>query len=427
MYKKILSLCLVILMALSCFAVSVSAYTPSLESVFENAFIWYNKEKGSTVDEESLYIRRIGSAGKYDVYRAYFGEIIPLESQQIIGGYIFTYGSLVGDEETNPTGLYAFNGPELMPLKEAYDKGLVDLDMLYEESVPKDGIIPLDEDDELKLKCKTAYIKQYGLTGEMAQYAHVPFAIQYENYAVFRVYPGVVQPMESFQYMYGYLFWEANIIGHEKENPTGLYTLDNYGNVETLYATVNKSFIDLDELYPTLSKVAPMYMSGDIDSDSKITIKDATLIQKYLAKIPEALDTVYNHRIGYCVMEADEPWGLKMFDSYAEVNIKDATYIQKKVANMIIPHNNVPPFDYNDVIVYVDGENVKNEYTLEDFPEYEFESIERWDSQDLELSILTLSLKNPGKSNLINAVNSLKHRVGTEFSDVTPEYIPTTD
>ena len=427
MYKKILSLVLVLVLALSCFVLSVSAYTPSLESVFENAFIWYNKEKGSTVDEESLYIRRIGSAGKYDVYRAYFGEIIPLESQQIIGGYIFTYGSLVGDKETNPTGLYAFNGPELMPLKEAYDKGLVDLDMLYDESVPKDGIIPLDEDDELQLKCKTAYIKQYGLTGEMAQYSWVDFAIQYENYAVFRVYPGIVQPMESFQYMYGYLFWEANIIGHEKENPTGLYTLDNYGNVETLYATVNKSFIDLNELDPTLSKVAPMYMSGDIDSDSKITIKDATLIQKYLAKIPEALDVVNDHNVGYCVMEVDQPWGLDMFGGYSEVTIKDATYIQKKVANMIIPHNNVPPFYYNNVIVYVDGVNVKNEYTLEDFPEYEFESIERWDSQYLELSILTLSLKNPGKSNLINAVNSLKHRVGTEFSDVTPEYIPTND
>lgn len=427
MYKKILSLVLVLVLALSCFVLSVSAYTPSLESVFENAFIWYNKEKGSTVDEESLYIRRIGSAGKYDVYRAYFGEIIPLESQQIIGGYIFTYGSLVGDEETNPTGLYAFNGPELMPLKEAYDKGLVDLDMLYDESVPKDGIIPLDEDDELQLKCKTAYIKQYGLTGEMAQYSWVDFAIQYENYAVFRVYPGIVQPMESFQYMYGYLFWEANIIGHENDNPTGIYTLDNYGNVESLYETANKGFIDLDEIYPTLSKVAPMYMAGDIDSDSKITVKDATLIQKYLAKIPEALDVVYNHRLGYCVMEVDQPWGLKMFDSYAEVNIKDATYIQKKVANMIIPHNNEPPFDYNNVIVYVDGENIKEEYTLEDFPEYEFESIERWDSQYLELSILTLSLKNPSKSNVIDAINSLKYREGTEFSEVTAEYIPTSD
>lgn len=427
MYKKILSLGLIFILVFSCFALSVSAYEPSLESLFKEPFIWYNKNLGSTVDEESLYIRHIGSARKYDVYRAYYGEIIPLESQQMIGNYIFTYGSLVGDEELNPTGLYAYNGVELMTLKEAYDKDLVDLDLLYEESVPKDGMVFIGEDNELKTKCKTAYIEQYEIKGEMAQYAHVPFAIQYENYAVFRVYPGIVQPMESFQYMYGYLFWEANIIGHEKENPTGLYTLDNYGNVETLYATVNKSFIDLDELYPTLSKVAPMYMSGDIDSDSKITIKDATLIQKYLAKIPEALDVVNDHDVGYCVMEVDQPWGLDMFGGYSEVTIKDATYIQKVVANMIIPHNNVPPFDYNNVIVYIDGENIKNEYTLEDFPEYEFDSIERWDSQYLELSILTLSLKNPGKSNLINAVNSLKHRVGTEFSDVTPEYIPTND
>ncbi len=424
MYKRILSLMLVFVMMCRVFAVSVSAFEPSLESVFEDAFVRYLESDGSTIDEEFIYVRRIGNAGKFDVYRAYYGEVCTVETQQIIGDYMFNYGALVGDEETNPTGLYAFNGPELMTLKEAYDKGLVDLDVLYKESTPKDGIVFLGEDSELKTKCKAAYIEEYGLTGDMAQYSSVPFAIQYENYAVFRFYPHVLLPMESFQYMDGYLFLEGNIIGTD-DNPTGLYTLDNYGNVQSLYETVNESFIDLDEIYPTLSEVAPMYISGDIDDDKKLTVKDATLIQKYLAKIPEALKAVYNHSAGYWVMEADEPWAMKMFDGTAEVNIKDATYIQKKAAK-IIHEENMPPFDYNNVLVYLEGENTK-EYTLEDFPEYEFDGIERWDSQYLELSIITLSLKNPSKSNVIDAVNSLKYREGTEFSEVTAEYIPTSD
>lgn len=431
MYKKILSLCLVLLMALSCFAVSVSAYTPSLESLFKDPFTKYVEQDGSSVDEEFLYINYIGSAGKCSVYRAYYGEVCALETSQIIGDYKFTYGALVGDEETNPTGLYAWDefGFGIMTLKEAYDKGYADLDALYKSEDYNRGIYPLTEGEKetiLKNKCKEAYVKEFDVPDSFEFPVSVHFAVEFENYTVFRASHLAPPQMEAFQYIDGYWFATPCIWGNDDNNPTGIYTLDNYGNVQSLYETANEGFIDLDELYPTLSKAAPMYMAGDIDSDQKLTVKDATLIQKYLAKIPEALDTVYNHIIGYCVMEADEPWGMKMFDSYAEVNIKDATYIQKKVAKMV-HEENAPPFDYNNVIVYIEGENVKEEYTLEDFPEYEFESMERWDSQHLELSILTLRLKNPGKSNLINAVNSLKYREGTEFSDITPEYIPTND
>ncbi len=417
MYKKILSVTLALVIVCGAFAVSVSAYTPSLESVFENAFIRYNQKIGSTVDEESLYIRRIGSAGVYDVYRAYSGEIRNLECQQIIGGYIFTYGSLVGDEELNPTGVYAFNGVEIIPLKEAYDKGLVDLDKLYVEAYKKDGIIPLGESDELKIKCKTVYIEKYSVTGESAEHSSVAFAVQYENYTVFRVYPFAVLPMESFQYMDGYWFWEGNIIGSDN-NPTGLYTLDNYGNVESLYETVNKGFIDLDELSPTLSEVAPMYISGDIDDDKRLTVKDATLIQKYLAKVPEAVEKVYSHRLSYCIMETDEPWRASMFESYSRVNIKDATYIQKKLAKMVFEEG-PQPFYEDRVVTWVLDET--KQYTLEDFPEYSFERMEQ------EGSCIVLYLKEAGKANVVDAVNSLLYREGADLADVTAEYIPTED
>ncbi len=422
MYKKILSLCLVLLMALSCFGISVSAYTPSLESVFEDAFVRYLQIDGSTVDEEFVYVRRIGSAGKYDVYRAYYGEACALETSQIIGDYMFTYGALAGDEETNPTGLYAYNGAELMTLKEAYDKDLVDLDELYEEATSKDGIIFLGENNELKTKCKTAYIEQYGLTGEMAQYSQVVFAIQYENYAVFRVYPGVVQPMESFQYIDGYWFWEGNLIGDETDNPTGLYTLDNYGNVQSLSKTVNEGFIDLDEIYPVLSEATPMYMAGDIDGDKQLTVKDATLIQKYLVKIPEAVDKVYDHYLGLQVMDADLSGGTEMFGSEGvEVNIKDATYVQKKVAK-IIKEEDLQPFEYGEILVTIDGVDIPD-YTVEDFPEYAFKSIEINKMNTLGFTMIILELETEGKANVIDAINSLRYRVGTEFMSVYPNYL----
>ena len=416
MYKKILSLALALMIMGSCLCISVSA-VPSQESVFKEAFIRYSEQQGTASDEEYLHIRRIGSAGDYDVYRAYYEPCMEATSKQIIGDYVFNLNVTVGDEATNPTGLYAFNGVELIPLKEAYDKGLVDLDKLYAEASDDEEFVPLSENEKLKIKCKTAYIEEYGITGEMAEYSWVTFAVQYENYALFRVYPHMVLPMESFQYLDGYLFWEGNIIGSEDNNPTGLYTLDNYGNVEALSATVYKSFIDLDELYPTLSEVAPMYISGDIDSDGKLTVKDATLIQKYLAKVPEAVKTVYEHRLGYCVMEVDEPWELKMFGGSSKVTVKDATYIQKKVAKMIFDEK-MPPFLYDRICIWFNEEH-KEEYTLADFPEYEFERLEQNDIY------LTLYLKNPSKANAIDAVNSLKYREGTDFLSVNVEYIPT--
>ncbi len=62
------------------------------------------------------------------------------------------------------------------------------------------------------------------------------------------------------------------------------------------------------------------YLTGDVNLDGKLNIRDATLIQKHLAKIVE--------------LTADQ---LKLadFDLNGKVNIKDATYIQKKIANII--------------------------------------------------------------------------------------------
>ncbi len=62
------------------------------------------------------------------------------------------------------------------------------------------------------------------------------------------------------------------------------------------------------------------YLHGDVNRDGKLNIRDATLIQKYLAKL-ETLD--------------EEQIALADFNNDAKVNVKDATAIQKKIANLI--------------------------------------------------------------------------------------------
>lgn len=70
-------------------------------------------------------------------------------------------------------------------------------------------------------------------------------------------------------------------------------------------------------------KPNPNYMIGDADENSKINIKDATTLQKHLAKLITLSDT------GVLAGDANED---------GKLNVKDATEIQKHLANL--PSNN---------------------------------------------------------------------------------------
>ncbi len=61
------------------------------------------------------------------------------------------------------------------------------------------------------------------------------------------------------------------------------------------------------------------YELGDVNRDSKLSIRDATFIQKYLAKMIEF---------------DEEQIALADFSADGKVNIKDATLIQKRIANL---------------------------------------------------------------------------------------------
>ncbi|MBQ8796043.1 MAG: dockerin type I repeat-containing protein [Clostridia bacterium] len=542
MYKKILSLCLVLLLALSCVSVSVSAYDPSLESLFKAPFIEYLQQDGSSVDEEFLYINYIGSTDKCSVYRAYYGEVCNVETEQIIGDYKFTYGALVGDEKTNPTGLFAWDkfGFGILPLKEAYDKGYVDLDLLYETKDSEHGMYPLTEGEELMQTLKDAYIKQwredhkhleevnwfdgtleyfyyigeagchvfqaaaipgspvvpedvigdyrftagmcmsycetnpagmfaykdgelmtlreayekglvdlellyeisdknyvmtpleeeeilinlckaeleeeYGIEDAGADGSYISFAVKFDNYTVFQW--RLKNPMSAFQYsyLYGYWFDEGGVLGN--------YTLDNYGNVEKLEETLHKGFIYLDEICEKLPEEAQIYLKGDADIDGKVTVKDATLVQKFVAKYPKVVTEFVNDPVRIAVADMDSSGGFgdpDWVNNRREITVKDATYIQKVVAGIIRDFDRQAPFYTNEVYLTPTQENTK-EYALEDFPEYEFEKLEALKDEE---NRIVLTLKNPGHTNVIDAVNSLNYRVGTEFEDVYVALIPT--
>lgn len=279
---------------------------------------------------------------------------------------------------------------------------------------------PVDPEITLKNKCKVGFMEEFGIATEDEDEVYVEFAVKFANYTVFRATFGGSPALETYDYIDGYWFWAGAIFGDEDYNPTGLYTLDNYGNVESLEETENKGFIDMDDIFPELSEKCKMYLAGDIDDDKKLTVKDATLIQKYLAKVPEARDKVYSHYLGIKVMDADLSGGDALFGYEPSVNIKDATYIQKKVAKIIGGSDDRQPFEYGEILVTTSSEDEKI-YTVEDFPEYEFESIERIDLSWGDMYVL--KLKNYGKEYVIDAVNSLKYREGKDVVNVFPNWL----
>jgi len=270
-----------------------------------------------------------------------------------------------------------------------------------------------NEDELLKSLCKSEFEEEYGIEDISAEGDYISFALKFDNYIVFQW--RFRNPMSSFSFRYidGYWFDEGEILGN--------YTLDNYGNVETLAETAGRGFIDMDELFRKLPEDADMHLLGDVDGDKEVTVKDATLVQKFVAKYPDVVRDLMNDPVRIAVADVDFSGGFDDPDwvnNRNEVTVKDATYIQKKVAR-IFGEDDRQPFEYGEILVFIDGVDT-HEYTLEDFPEYAFTGIEVKKLNALKLTMIKLKFEAEGEAGVIDAINSLKHREGTEFESVSP-------
>lgn len=93
-----------------------------------------------------------------------------------------------------------------------------------------------------------------------------------------------------------------------------------FENSTTAEETTEPSDTEADSTEETKPTENHDYLIGDVDGNEKVNIKDATLIQKNIAKL-----VTFDERQEYAAdVNRDE-----------KVNIKDATLIQKKIANLI--------------------------------------------------------------------------------------------
>ncbi len=135
-------------------------------------------------------------------------------------------------------------------------------------------------------------------------------------YGLFR--GGQVQSQEYSEEIIDDLLIIGSKYTHSDDNPTGLFAVTESGVIRTLKEGFDLNVLHIDQVAMTLPHV---YVIGDADYDWKLTIKDATMIQKILAGLKDYEDVV-------CVSRPEDK------DRDGRVTIKDATAIQKQIAGL---------------------------------------------------------------------------------------------
>ncbi len=173
--------------------------------------------------------------------------------------------------------------------------------------------------------------------------------------------------------------------------------------------------------------VPEVLLFGDVDMDGAVTVKDATAIQKGIAEL------TYLTSVQRFLCDPDK----------TGVSIKNTTDIQKHIAGIEASHtlfgttvNMSKKSKFTDAVEYnydfagdcicvtpCADTRLSYDYTLEDFPEYEFESIKIRRFDEAGYVFYTLYLQNPSKENVLEALRALDYRANIDIESVEVNYI----
>ena len=249
-------------------------------------------------------------------------------SEQRIGGYIFEYGYVIGPKD-NPTGLYILKDGEVIPALKAYEEGEISIDDLV-------SVVPAYA-DPYDVKTKVFEKLGYPTDGSTMDEWNVP---QYRE-----IYAHYTMPSFTSAYDANYILVHASRGFGEPAAPAdriGDYAVgtyewyDNYrhglyvyvpatGELHTLTSAVEDTanIEGIGEAFQHLGKRGGII--GDADKDGKITVKDATYVQKILADVKVQNPYAYNDNVIDLIRD---------FNRDDKVNVQDATAIQKFLAGL---------------------------------------------------------------------------------------------
>ncbi len=167
------------------------------------------------------------------------------------------------------------------------------------------------------------------------------------------------------------------------------------------------------------------FIYGDVDMDGEVTVRDATLVQKGVAGI------VYLTAVQKYLAVADSE----------NFSVRNATAIQKHLAGLDTASSvdkvvemaytdkfsgaidDDALFDYS--LIFIQTKSNEYEYTLEDFPEFEFDRITYRKPVYANYAICNLYLSEPSRENVLKAIKALDYRANFDIENIIPNYADT--
>lgn len=293
------------------------------EAIEYRLIMEYNAD-GSTVDE--------GATPDYAVVFAHTGGILCWEVYEYFGNYKLSVPAVY-----NPGFIiYSIGEDKIYTIRQAYNQGLPGMDLVLENIGVK---VTLYADVFEKFlepyKDNSVEDSEYGWYSYDELY-YYSYQKRYGSTEMFEITPDYVlvdamayhsPPIDAYDVIGDYIVTCG--CGNPDHLRYYVYTPKD-DKIYTLREAYEAGIKDIDKVFTDYGLGT---LIGDLDNDRKLTIKDATYLQKCLAKIegfelPEsASGLTESEYVNWMANIAD-------FDFDNSINIKDATAIQKHLAKI---------------------------------------------------------------------------------------------
>lgn len=334
--KKILSFLLILILAFSVCTLSASAETKKFPQITVNRLsqhkdtdvlsVWIEIDTGVKVMKRWEYFWRNGinmsrfesdkkyADESYDKYTEYLTE---KESQivEILKDFFYNEFKATEDSYTHFNSMAMIISTHLpvneIKRLESFDK------VLGVNIIDGFGYDASFNGDSVGFTTKIYNTEYLGNTSDEV----VPVEYYYGMdglYGLFR--GGQVQSQEYSEEIIDDLLIFGSKYTHSDDNPTGLFAVTESGVIRTFKEGFELNVLHIDQVAMSVPYV---YVIGDADYDWKITVKDATEIQKLVAGLKEYKEVV-------CVSRPEDR------DRDGRVTVKDATNVQKYIAGVIV-------------------------------------------------------------------------------------------
>ena len=337
--KRILCFTLAVMMVMSVCSFSASAEeNADLSQKFYDYCVEVLPEEMQPTEEDRVYIFDSVEISGITFFSA--NSWIEVSDTEVICRFgdinVFT-GSTYYPYEL---GIYAVSGDKVYTLEEVYNMGEIDDVSVLANSFPVQYIFYKDYVPNPENKYESDVIQKVFSPGAWSSpYSGIFYDEMYEYYSDVNTSDDEATPDYVLVYVYGRWVTDAlecNIYGDYVLQSYYGYTPFTYGygiyipETEEVYSLTKAYEMGIEGIEKVFTEAKVGRLMGDMDNDRKLTIKDATYIQKIVAGLVGYSDT----DIYAADFDVSLPCSIGDFNRDRTMNVKDATAIQKNIAGI---------------------------------------------------------------------------------------------